>query len=510
MLNSNSRNMKKFIKTKVSILLVLAMMVLPFSCETPFDELNADPNQPTSANIDLVFSHGANNVLFKYGRFTSGSDWDFWAGLWTQTFAGNHGSGINFDQYVVRNTDALWASWWDGLLDLKYVIENGTTQEAWTHVGASQVVTALALGSLTSFYGDLPYSDGLQGVGNPYPTYDSQEEIYQSIFDLLDAAVVNLQKTSAVDFSTADIWMDGSAQKWLGAAYALQARYENHFSVKDPTGSAARALTAVANAKAAGFTSGSSDLVYPYSGNGTFQNGYFDCWENNQMIASKGFVDALSANNDPRLIAVWDSINFDGFNVGLIGKQNGFGTDAVSYSPVGPRTYYGAADSPQPIVTHFELLFIEAEAHLRKASPDAAAAATALNAAITAHVDLVTPAAIETLESESPGDVAGYETQIANYLSAYAAETSATVTLEKVMTQKHTAMVCMNGESWVDVRRHDYQYPSWLSIPADNTNTPIATDFIERVLYPQESVSTNPKNTPTNVTIFDRLWIFNP
>ncbi len=499
--------MKKTIRKRLYAILLATTFLMPIACETSFDDLNTHPNQPVSVNVDLLFSHGANNILYKFGRFTNGTDWDLWAGLWTQTFAGNHATGVNFDQYVVRNPDALWGAWYDGFLDLRQVIELGTENEAWTHVGAAQVITALGLGSLTSFYGDLPWTEALQGSENPYPVFDTQEEVYNAIFELLNSAVTNLERTPVQTLGAADIWQGGDAQRWLATAHALIARYENHFSLKDPTGSATRALAAVDLAKAAGFTSGSSDLVFPYSGDGDFQNGFYDLFENNQMIASEAFMDVLETTNDPRKFAYWNDFNFDGDEVGFLGKSNGFGTDNTSYSPIGPKGYYGKADSPQPIVTHFELLFIEAEAAFRSGDTDRAA--TAMNEAIQAQMDLVTPAAAESIEADG-GDVAAFQQSIADYVAAFGSETGGSITIEKIMTEKHKAMVCMNGESWVDVRRHDHQFPSWLAVPVTQAGSPVASGFIERVLYPQESINTNPDNTPSTVTIFDRLWIFRP
>ncbi|MBV6645039.1 MAG: SusD/RagB family nutrient-binding outer membrane lipoprotein [Cyclobacteriaceae bacterium] len=500
--------MKNIIKN-ISTQVVLAIAVLlPFGCENSLEDLNVNPNKPAEANIDLVFTHGANNILYKYGRFTNGDDWDLWAGLWTQTFAGNHATGINYDQYDLRNPDSEWDIWYDGFLDLRYVIENGTELEAWTHVGAAQVITAVGLGSLTSYYGSLPWSEALQGVTNPYPAFDTQEQIYNAIFGLLSDAVTNLGRTPNQALATADFVFGGSAQRWLATAYALEARYRNHFSLKDPNGSATAALTAVDNAKTNGFTSGEADFGYPYSGEGTFLNGYFHLFENNQIVASEAFINALQTDNDPRLRAYWNDENVDEAFVGFVGKPNGYGTDNRSFSPIGPKGFYGKSNSTQPITTHFELLFIEAEAAFR--AGQLPRAATALNDAIQAQMDLVTPAAIETLTTEG-GDVASYQQSITDYIAAFGSETDATITLAKIMTEKHKAMVCMNGESWVDVRRHDHQFPSWLAIPVRQGEVvPVASEFIQRVLYPQESINTNPDNTPRDITIFNKLWIFNP
>jgi len=488
--------MKKIILSCI----LFCLLIVPQSCqEESLEELNVDPNNPSNVSINLTFTTGLDYILYKYGRFTNGSDWDTWAGLFIQSFAGNHGSGINFDQYEIRNNDALWGVWYDGFLDLNDVITRGSELEAWGHVGASKVITALGLGSLTSYYGDIPWSEALQGAQLPQPKFDTQEEIYQAIFDLLDEAIVDLNKTTNIVVGAEDIIYGGDTNKWKALAYALKARYENHFSKKDPSGSATRALAAIQQAKALGFTSFDSDLKFTYDNTGEYQNGWFDMYENNQMIASESFMNLQIATDDPRRLSYWNDVSVDGAVVGFNGKSNGFGTSNISYSPIGPKGFYGAATSSQLIMTHFELLFIEAEAEFRLAGGGNANAATALNAAITAQLNLAVPTDA-TYATE-------YGTLVPTYITNFASETAGSITMEKIMTEKYKAMVTMNGESWVDVRRHNYQYPNYLAIPITQAGAPVASNFIERVLYPQESINTNP-NTPTSVTIFDKLWIF--
>ncbi len=483
----------------IKLFLFTVLITFTQSCQKEnLAELNIDPNNPTSVSIALTFTAGSDYILYRYGRFTNGSSWDMWAGVWTQTFAGNHASGINYDQYNIRSNDALWARWWDGFLDLQDVIDRGSELEAWDHVGASKVIQALGLGSLTSFYGDIPWTEALQGSLNPTPVFDTQEQIYATIFTLLDGAIADFNKTSLVTMGAEDIAYGGDADKWKAVAYALKARYENHFSSKDPSGSATRALAAVQQAKNLGFTSFDSDLVFTYDNTGEYQNGWFDMFENNQLIASEDFMNILIDTDDPRRLAYWDDIGVDGAFVGFNGKSNGFGTSNVSYSPTGPKSFYGSETSPQFIMTHFELLYIEAEANFR-ANGATTAAANALNEAIAAQLDVVLP--------NDPDFLAEYISLVPAYLANFASETSGTITLETIMTEKWKAMTCQNGEAWVDMRRHDYQYPSHITIPETQDGVPVASQFIQKVLYPQESINTNP-NTPPVGTVFDKLWIF--
>jgi len=56
----------------------------------------------------------------------------------------------------------------------------------------------------------------------------------------------------------------------------------------------------------------------------------------------------------------------------------------------------------------------------------------------------------------------------------------------------------------------DYAYPSWLKIPVVDATAaspvPVASQFIQRLLYPQSELDRNSKNVPS-ATIFDKLPI---
>ncbi|HEY4205806.1 MAG TPA: SusD/RagB family nutrient-binding outer membrane lipoprotein, partial [Puia sp.] len=105
-----------------------------------------------------------------------------------------------------------------------------------------------------------------------------------------------------------------------------------------------------------------------------------------------------------------------------------------------------------------------------------------------------------------PASKAADKAKVAAYIAKYASETSGTITLEKIMTEKHKLMFTMEAESWMDVRRMNYAYPKWLYIPyQDETGfQPIGSQFIQRLLYPQHELDRNAKNVP-NTTIYDKL-----
>ncbi len=497
--------MKNNIKNKItSQILTLTMVLFVFGCsKLSMDELSVDPNNPTSANLDLLITNAQSDIA---GAF--GTNWDRYAGTFVQTFAGNHATGVSSDRYQLTSNDFTGffnVPYRTGMKDSYEIIKAGTTTEQWQHVGIAKVMMATMLGALTDVYGDIPYSEAFQGVALAQPKYDSQQDIYNEIFSLLQGAIADFNKTASSPIaSNQDIIYQGDINKWKATANLLLARYNNHLSKKDANGSATSALSYVDAAMTLGINN-AGNFDFNYDGSANWQNPWYVLYENNLIIASNKFMTLLQTTNDPRLKAYWDDRPFNypnnGGVLGFVGKDNGDPTGGASYSPVGPNTFYGKKASPLLIATYFELRFIEAEAAMRLGN--STRAATALNAAINAQLDLVTPSVVDLLTS-SGGDVPAYNAQIAAYKAMYASETAATVTMEKIMTEKYKAMFTMNIETWTDMRRHDFAYPGggYVSLP----NNATLASFIRRGLYPQSEIDNNSDNVPKGVTMTDKLW----
>ena len=109
-----------------------------------------------------------------------------------------------------------------------------------------------------------------------------------------------------------------------------------------------------------------------------------------------------------------------------------------------------------------------------------------------------------------PASLATDKAKIPAYLATYASETAGTITLQKIMTEKFKLMFTMEAESWMDVRRMNYQYPVFEQIPVVDATVaspvPVAATFIQRLLYPQVELDRNAANVPTT-TIFTPLPI---
>ena len=343
-------------------------------------------------------------------------------------------------------------------------------------------------------YGNIPWSQALDVVKYPHPKYDTQAEIYTAMQGLLTSGIKNI--TAGGDVK-GDILYGGDLTKWKGLAYMLSARYYNHMSKKDPTGSATSALAAIAAAKAAGFTSSGNDFQLNYDGSASFLNPWNATWENGMYVANTPFLELILTTNDPRIRAYYTSTAWTSGTTSYgLGKSQDGDVGTGNYMTPGDSTFYGAKDAPQLFATYFELKFIEAEANMR--AGNAAAAAAALNAAVAAQLKKVM-----NFEED--------EALVPAYIATYGAETATTVTMEKIMTEKYKAMICQEAETWMDVRRHNYAYPTGMqAIPVISNVTPtkvkVASAFIQRLLYPQAELDKNKSSVP-KATLFDKLPI---
>lgn len=483
-------------RIKIALLASCVSVVLFSSCTKTLDSMatmNNNENSPTSVIPSALLTQAEYS-----GPFTDqGGFGDGQIGVFNGHAAGNHATGLAYNQYQLNNGDLQYLFndvYVSSMMNLKQIILSANANQK-AYVGIAQILQAYELGYATSLYGDIPWTEALDVVKFPHPKYDAQATIYTAIQGLLTTGISNLAAGGTVN---GDILYGGNLAKWKAAALMLSARYYNHLSKKDPTGSATSALAAVAAAKAAGFTSSAYDFKMAYDGTTYLLNPWQATYINGMYVANKPFLSLIMTTADPRLRAFYTSWT------GTVPSKNAYGLGKLqdgdvgsgAYMSTGDSTYYGARNSPVLFGTYFELLFIEAEANMRAGK--AAEAATALNAAVAAHLNQVISFAADKL-------------LIPGYLAIYGAETASTISMEKIMTEKYKAMFAQEVETWMDVRRHAYAYPKGMhSIPVvsntASTKVPVAASYMQRLMYPQKELDNNLTNVP-KATLLDKLPI---
>ena len=468
--------MKKY----VSIFSVLLLMLYTFSCSDEImDEIDTDPNNPTDVPISMLMSGCTAATPY----WVTGTTLAWYSSIFIEHTCGAHGQMRDADRRANINSQLGENSWafqiYPRLLpDLKIIVEKGSTggseEGKWIDVGIAKVLQAYTFLASTDTWGRIPYSQATQGADNRKPAYDTQESIYTAAMALLDDAISDLQKDNISATAGEDYIYGGDPDAWIIAAYSLKARYANRLSKIDPTGSAANALAAAAN----GFTSSLDDFTFDNWANDL---GHENTWfqeenERRHHAVSVTFYDILDEVNDPRIPLFITQVNGE-----YVPAQNGTSEEdqaGTLYSRMSDNVINATA--PLPIMTYAELKFIEAECHLRKASPDATAALAAYSEGLDAAL------------LQAGVDSAAMEAYLAQ--AEVLPTDAASLTMDMIYRQKYIHLWPYGAvEAFAEWRRTGY---------------PTLTNPFEaprRFPYPQNEISGNADNVP-DVTPYNGVW----
>lgn len=193
-------------------------------------ELNVNPNQLGAEKINSKYvltsalSHSANYYIRDY----------------TYGYTSDHGISEAM-QYMQRDyigyeiNSFVWKpleyATMQSLTDSQTLLNNSELESNEElkryYKGVATIMRAFWFGFYTSAWGDIPYSQALQGNNQLFkPTYDSQKDVFKGIIQELKNAnelLEGLGTQSTV--GSADILYEGDAAKWRKFANALRLRY---------------------------------------------------------------------------------------------------------------------------------------------------------------------------------------------------------------------------------------------------------------------------------------------
>lgn len=444
---------------------ILMLSVLITSCD--FGNLNVDPNNPNPNTVPLALMLPSAQASLAYNIGGRGS-WNI--GMFTNHLTGVIAQPQDFSNYnyTESDCDGLWRDMYaTTMITLRQIIDKADKDtEGKYYAGIAKVLLATSLGTVTSYWGDIPYTDAFKGsAGNITPKFDTQQSIYGSIQGLLDEAIVDLSSPTGIQPADDDLIYGGSLTLWIRAAYSLKARYFIHQTKSNPS-AAASALSALSAAK--GITSIEQQAQMEFGINQTDANPWYQLNRQRPDVrVNEGFITLLNSLSDPRIAAYIDSRSNGPF-VGL---------------------KFSSIDSPVPIISYAEVKFIEAEALVRTGGTGAQAA---FQAAIDASIVDATGSSNATYLAAN-GTLSGTQEQ----------------QLGQILTQKYIALFTQS-ESWVDYRRTGVPALTPPATVIKNESNPNG-DVPRRLPYPISERLFNAANIPTQNPSLQtpRLWIDN-
>ncbi len=466
--------MNRYINPKFVASLAFAGVLSITSCTKDFDDINTNPNSPTTIGAQYLLPTGIESSIDRYwGHRTRFERINIDAAeLYVQHFTRNiySNEGDNFSvspALVANNWKGLYN---DGLLNFQRIITQSKAdgiKPNTNYEGVALVMRTWVFSLLTDMYGAIPYSEALAGTAESpiyTPKYDSMEMVYAGLLN--DLKMANERLTVGGPAIAGDILYGGDILKWKKFANSLRLRLANRQAAKKSAESKAIMAEILGDAaKYPIFTSNADNAslktteVLPSNNEWNqvmVQDGRTD-WNISSTLANK-----LNALGDTR-ITVFANPNKDGK---YQGHPNGL-PDAIATTYLATSStigsYFVKADAPEVVMTYAELNLILAEAALDgDISGDGKAYFEKGIAASFAQYGLTVP-------------------------SSYLA-TVGPVTREKVLEQKWIALFGQGIEAWIEKRRTGFP-----TFPAFDSRAQFDNDAImpTRFPYPNSEYSLN-------------------
>lgn len=453
---------------KISYILAAGLMVGSVGCSGLVEDLNVDPNNPTSVPLESHFTGTLiNNSVFHEGHLARQ------AGIWSQQFTGSDRQYAGINTYITSSGD--YDGYWANVFVLG-LNQHRTLQTAAQEAGnddiynISRIVEAHIIGTAASLWGDIPYSQAVNPAEHEFPSFDAQMDVYAAVDALLSSAASDIGTGNGALAS--DLYFGGDRDAWAATAQTLRARFALH------QGDYADAVSLIAN----GISSSGQSMITTH---GAVQNGNSNMFWMFEEIERGGYMDAQNATAVSMLLGDPADASDDDPRLNMFYMSEDW-TDPTTWKYNTGATGFFAIDQDYPLVTFEEALLIEAEANARTGNDAAAQAALV---AFYNHID--------------DNGLYGYaldDDGVDSYPDAVT-ETGAAL-IDLVMTERYLTFIGQI-EAWTDIRRSVVSGDGIQLTPTD----PAQTNVPMRLLYPDTELNSN-SNTPQDRTLFYRDAIF--
>lgn len=445
-------------RTTLYILAVLCTCILGQGCNKFDDDINQNPNLPGIASGTQLIANAALYLPDLSATPTA----QFMAQYLAET------QYVGGSLYPEGGT-SFYGLYQGPLMNLETVIRaddlSTTEGPVENQLAVAKILKAYFIWHMTDRWGDIPFSEALQGVDNLTPIYDSQQAIYDGLFALLTEADDQLGEGNISN----DILYDGDMEKWrkLGnTIHLLMALRLSEIAPEKGQEEFNRAWTRGI------MESNADNLVFHHLTDANNQNYWYGqvVGQNRAWWAlAETLVAAMEPTNDPRLSVYGQPAMESGTYVGLpFGTTDPAQLGTTEYSLLGAPIY--AQDADVALVTYAQAQFALAEAAVRGWIPGGNAAAEQYYAS-----------AIENSILQWTGSTA----DAAAYLLEPTVHYTPASAMEQIANQRYIHLFMHGYEAWAEWRRTGFP---------DNLVAPGGKPVPRRQAYPANEQFNNEGN----------------
>src|ERR1044072_429294 len=468
-----------------SVAATLAVLVLSASGCKKFLDVNDNPNLPEQVDVPLILpsaqaaiGHVLGNHFQIYGSI--------WGQVWTQSPFSSQYKSIDQYQPSSNDFDRPWGILYnDAFEDLQIIISNKGQEKYKQHAAIAYILKAYDLQVITDAFGDAPLLDAGQGDLNLNPAYDSQQEIYDSIFSYISQGQALIDPASEFVPSTEDLIFGGDMDQWMAFGNTLKLRAYLRIALKDQT----KARAGILALQGKPFLTEDAKISYSQTGGNEnpLNAEMIGLGGTQNLVASATCVNQMKALKDPREIVFYRRVLATGAVTPILqGSFNTTPTVTISTPSyvVGARASDpNSALAPVKFISAAESYFLQAEAVLRGYLTGNAQ--TLYQEGITASF---------TSYGIEPG------TYVTDVVATWPA--AAEQQINAIITQKYFAMCGNQGfEAWTEWRRTGYPtffVKSEASVLGNGL-------YPQRMLYPNTEITRN-SNFPGLETVTTKMW----
>ncbi|WP_249754471.1 SusD/RagB family nutrient-binding outer membrane lipoprotein [Algibacter sp. L4_22] len=291
--------MKKYI-LKISMIVLIAFA---YNCESYLD-VNQDP--------DVLGETDAPEILLPTAQVSLANNlmgWDFgfaggfYSEYWTQSYTASQFKTLC--EYQEDSFSNQYTGLTSGTLsDLKRIKELSSDEANQGYYYIAEALSIYTWQIMTDVWGDLPYTEALQGDAIKSPVFDSSENIYTDLEKRVDALLAIDNSEYAIT-STFDFIYAGEMAQWSKFVASLKLKLMLRQSE----------TTNYSNADVLSFIQNNSFLTSPAKIAGTYWDDSLEgkrhpmrefeaggaLYLSTNVIGCKTFIDYLKVNDDPRL-----------------------------------------------------------------------------------------------------------------------------------------------------------------------------------------------------------------
>jgi hypothetical protein len=483
-------------KEMKKIIGLLFLFTIIMSCEKELD-INDNPNTPNNVDKRYVLTAAQASIATVVGGDLTNLG-GFLAQYHTQSPSASQYTNIDTYNMNVSYANRLWSELYaGGLNDLNYVM---VKSEEENDTGSFLIATLLRVYTfqvLTDLFGEIPYSESLQGSGNISPILDSGSDIYTGLIAEIDAAMSKYNGnpvTSTV--GEQDALYDADMDSWVQFGNTLKLKlYLRMAYTNQANSSEVMALINEDN-----FITSDAKFAL-YEGGINKSNPFYDVQLDRlgdvNNVASSSLFNFYFDNNDPRMDAVYRK-NGDGLFRALDqGDRDSFASEVASdFSR--PNII---ETTPVYFITVSESNFLQAEGLIRYGGGAGASAKYdegVVNSFLTYGLDASQAQALV-------GSGGNYE-----YVASGDVETA----LRQVMVQKWASLANINNiEGFFEMNRT--KFPEIVTQGSEDYSMGNLIVSVSSVLpgvqtpntlfYPDDEVSRN-SNVNQKSSITEKIW----